>query len=177
MPDQAGRGRPRDAAAHAAVLTAAAELLDQGGLPAVTIETVSARSGVSKPTIYRYWPNRTAAVYQTRAGTVFAQLVAATVTDPQAAERLRDRFLAARRADLTSLWQRAVDLGQARPGIGADIAIDVLLSPIVCRLLVGHAPFGPAEAAQFADAALCGLLTPASPARAPVATTQYPDGI
>jgi AcrR family transcriptional regulator len=194
MPDQAGRGRPRDAAAHAAVLTAAAELLDQGGLPAVTIETVSARSGVSKPTIYRYWPNRTAvaieafaqhmaghvplastgdprrdlaeqvrrvaAFYQTQAGTVFAQLLAATVTDPQAAERLRDRFLGARRADVTRLWQRAVDLGQARPGIGADIAIDILFSPIVYRLLVGHAPFGPDEAAQFADAALSGLLTP-----------------
>jgi AcrR family transcriptional regulator len=176
---------------------AAAELLDEGGLPAVTIETVSARSGVSKPTIYRYWPNRTAvaieafaqhmaghvplagtgdprrdlaeqvrrvaAFYQTKAGTVFAQLLAATVTDPQAAGRLRDQFLADRRADVTRLWQRAVDLGQARPGIGADIAIDVLFSPIVYRLLVGHAPFGPAEAAQLADAALGGLLNPAGP--------------
>jgi AcrR family transcriptional regulator len=197
MPEQAGRGRPRDAAAHAAVLAAAAELLDEGGLPAVTIETVSARSGVSKPTIYRYWPNRTAvaieafalhmashvplastgdprrdlteqvrrvaAFYQTRAGAVFAQLLAAAVTDPHAAQRLRDRFLAVRRADVTRLWQRAVDLGQARPGISADSAIDVLFSPIIYRLLVGHAPAGPAEAAHLADAALSGLLTP--PAR------------
>ncbi|HUB39177.1 MAG TPA: hypothetical protein VMA72_10020 [Streptosporangiaceae bacterium] len=49
-----------------------------------------------------------------------------------------------------------------RPGIGADIAIDILFSPIVYRLLLGHAPLGPAEAAQFADAALSGLLTPAT---------------
>jgi hypothetical protein len=31
-----------------------------GGFPLVTIEAVSARSGVGKPTIYRYWPNRLA---------------------------------------------------------------------------------------------------------------------
>jgi AcrR family transcriptional regulator len=46
--------------AHQAVVAATAALLREGGLPAVTIDTVSARSGVSKPTIYRYWPNRTA---------------------------------------------------------------------------------------------------------------------
>lgn len=65
------------------------------------------------------------------------------------------------------LWQHAVELGQARPGVPADVAIDVLFSPIVYRLLVGHAPFGPAEAAQLADSTLSGLLTPsrAAPAR------------
>jgi AcrR family transcriptional regulator len=194
MPQPAGRGRPRDRAAHSAVLTAAADLLNEGGLPAVTVESVSARSGVSKPTIYRYWTNRTAvaidafaqhmgghvpladtgdprrdlteqvrrvaAFYRTQAGTVFAQLLAATTTDSQAAAQLRDRFLVARRAEVARLWQRAVELGQARPEISADLAIDVLFSPIVYRLLVGHASFGPAEAGQFADAALNGLLHP-----------------
>jgi len=28
----------------------------EGGLPTVTIEAVAARSGISKPTLYRYWP-------------------------------------------------------------------------------------------------------------------------
>lgn len=58
--EQRRRGRPRNEQAHAAVIEATAKLLRDGGLPAVTIEAVSAASGISKPTIYRYWPNRTA---------------------------------------------------------------------------------------------------------------------
>jgi AcrR family transcriptional regulator len=38
-------------------LAAAREILAEGGIAAVTIEEVAARSGVSRPTIYRSWPN------------------------------------------------------------------------------------------------------------------------
>ncbi len=53
-------GRPRNPAIRAAVLDAARELLAAGGLPAVTIEALAARAGVSRPTIYRHWPNSAA---------------------------------------------------------------------------------------------------------------------
>jgi AcrR family transcriptional regulator len=52
------RGRPRSDAARSAILRAAGELLDQGGLLAVTMEGVAARAGVGKPTVYRQWSNR-----------------------------------------------------------------------------------------------------------------------
>lgn len=51
------RGRPRDPRTRAAILTAARALLDKGGLTAVTIEAIATKAGVSRPTIYRYWPN------------------------------------------------------------------------------------------------------------------------
>lgn len=51
------RGRPRDPRTRAAILAAAHALLERGGLTAVTIEAISAQAGVSRPTIYRYWPN------------------------------------------------------------------------------------------------------------------------
>jgi len=51
------RGRPRDAGARTAVLAAARVLLEEGGLTAVTMDRLAARTGVGKPTIYRSWPN------------------------------------------------------------------------------------------------------------------------
>jgi AcrR family transcriptional regulator len=51
------RGRPRSEHLHAAMLNAARQLLEQGGLPAVTMEAIAERAGVGKPTVYRYWPN------------------------------------------------------------------------------------------------------------------------
>jgi AcrR family transcriptional regulator len=51
------RGRPRDPRTRAAILAAARVLLERGGLTAVTIEAIAQKAGVSRPTIYRYWPN------------------------------------------------------------------------------------------------------------------------
>lgn len=42
------------------ILTAARALLEKGGLTAVTIEGIANKAGVSRPTIYRYWPNAAA---------------------------------------------------------------------------------------------------------------------
>jgi AcrR family transcriptional regulator len=56
------RGRPRSPAARARVLRAARALVEIEGPAAVTIEALVARSGVSKPTIYRTWPNAHAVV-------------------------------------------------------------------------------------------------------------------
>ena len=54
------RGRPRNLAARSAILKAAYELLQDGGIAAVTIEAVAARAGVGRPTVYRWWPNANA---------------------------------------------------------------------------------------------------------------------
>lgn len=40
------------------MLEAAADLLVEGGLAATTIEAIAARAGVSKVTIYKWWPSR-----------------------------------------------------------------------------------------------------------------------
>ena len=51
---------PRSVRARESVLCAARELLEEGGLPAASVDAISARSGVSKATIYKHWPSRTA---------------------------------------------------------------------------------------------------------------------
>jgi AcrR family transcriptional regulator len=54
----ATRGRPRSEAAHKAILAAAADLLLDRGLPGVSMDAVAERAGVSKATIYRWWPTK-----------------------------------------------------------------------------------------------------------------------
>jgi AcrR family transcriptional regulator len=51
-------GRPRSERARLATLEAAADLLVEGGLTAATMEAIAARAGVSKVTIYKWWPSR-----------------------------------------------------------------------------------------------------------------------
>jgi AcrR family transcriptional regulator len=51
-------GRPRSERARLATLEATADLLVEGGLAAATMEAIAARAGVSKVTIYKWWPSR-----------------------------------------------------------------------------------------------------------------------
>lgn len=56
------QGRPRSERARRAILKAAGELLDSNGFAGVTAEAIAARAGVSKATIYRWWPNKAAVI-------------------------------------------------------------------------------------------------------------------
>jgi AcrR family transcriptional regulator len=91
-PDEVVRVDARVARSRHAVLSAGAELLDEGGVDAVTVEAVTARSGVAKTTIYRHWPTRdhlVAAVVEhclpeldpPRPGASFAEALDALVDD------------------------------------------------------------------------------------------------
>jgi AcrR family transcriptional regulator len=60
MTTKRARGRPRNETSRRKILQEARDLLDEGGLGAVTMDELAARTGVGKPTIYRSWPNATA---------------------------------------------------------------------------------------------------------------------
>lgn len=55
-------GRPRSEETKNAILSASYELLLEKGFQAVTVEGIAERSGVSKATIYKWWPNKAAVV-------------------------------------------------------------------------------------------------------------------
>ena len=185
---------PRSLKAKDSVLCATTELLTEGGLPAATVDAISARSGVSKATIYKHWPSRTAIAaeafgkqmaaaiplpdtgsavgdlteqvrrvsefYGGPSGQVFAQLLAACVTDPAGSPYFREFFLDARREAISELWQRALDRGEGKPEISAGTATDVLFGPIIFRLMTGHAELTREEADAVSSACLQGLLKP-----------------
>ncbi|WP_394834611.1 TetR/AcrR family transcriptional regulator [Pendulispora rubella] len=52
------RGRQRSAEIEAAILTATTELLATKSLRDVTAEAIAQRAGVSKATLYKWWPNK-----------------------------------------------------------------------------------------------------------------------
>jgi AcrR family transcriptional regulator len=52
------RGRPRSEKARLAILAAAGELMLEGGVNAASMEAIAERAGVSKATIYKWWPSR-----------------------------------------------------------------------------------------------------------------------
>lgn len=51
-------GRPRDSRLHHAILDATRELLTIGGYAELSMESVAARAGVGKKTLYRRWPSK-----------------------------------------------------------------------------------------------------------------------
>ncbi|GAB3095861.1 TetR/AcrR family transcriptional regulator [Isoptericola nanjingensis] len=68
MPDPsaspAAPHRPRSEASRRAILDASLDLCGEHGYGAVTVEAIAARAGVSKKTIYRWWPSKGAVVLE-----------------------------------------------------------------------------------------------------------------
>ncbi|HWD03458.1 MAG TPA: TetR/AcrR family transcriptional regulator [Amycolatopsis sp.] len=181
---------PRSRRVHDATLRATRELLAEGGLAAATVDAIAARSGVSKATIYKHWPSRTAVAAEAFGGMmgdalplpdtgsavgdftaqvrqvsafyatqpVFAQLLASCVTDPSGSPYFRKFFLAGRREAIATLWQRAIDRGEANPDVDVETATDLVFGPLIFRLMSGHRPLTPEEADKVTAAALGGLL-------------------
>jgi AcrR family transcriptional regulator len=96
------RGRPRSEKAHQAVLDAAAELLLAKGLSAVSMDAVAERAGVSKATIYRWWPTK-------------ETLALDALYTEWAAARPYPRDTGSLRGDLLSLLRPWARLASSRP--------------------------------------------------------------
>ena len=96
------RGRPRSEQAHRAILAAAAELLLARGLSAVSMDAVAERAGVSKATIYRWWPTK-------------ETLALDALYTEWAAARPSPRDTGSLRGDLLSLLRPWAKLAGSRP--------------------------------------------------------------
>ncbi|AVG16583.1 TetR family transcriptional regulator [Chromobacterium vaccinii] len=66
-------GAARNPQTHQAILASTIEILKEVGYCGISIESVARRAGASKPTIYRWWPNKAALiaeVYESESGQV-----------------------------------------------------------------------------------------------------------
>lgn len=70
---RAGPGRPRSEESRTAVLRATSQLLHEVGLRAMTTEEIASRSGASKATIYKWWPNKYAVAFDAFLSEIMAE--------------------------------------------------------------------------------------------------------
>ncbi|GIL30853.1 TetR/AcrR family transcriptional regulator [Actinocatenispora comari] len=86
----ARRGRPRSERARRAVLAAARELLTDRGLPGLSVDDIASHAGVSKATIYRWWPTKAAVLMDAFTDAVEDRMTFPTGDDPLG--RLREQL-------------------------------------------------------------------------------------
>jgi AcrR family transcriptional regulator len=107
-------GRPRSGEASVRILRATVELLADGGAAGVSVDAVASRAGVSRPTVYRRWKNRT-------------ELIAAAIRDAFAQANPEAPDTADAWADLVTVLSNTIrlltgtDLGRVLAGLVSEL--------------------------------------------------------
>ena|SRR5256885_7069924 len=96
----------------------------------------------------------------TKTGRGIRFLIAESQHDSSLAESLRDRFIASRRAEAATVFERGIERGELRADLDVGVAIDALYGAVYYRLLVSHAPLD----STYVDT-LIGQVFPAFAAR------------
>jgi AcrR family transcriptional regulator len=160
----AARGRPRSERVRLAVLDAAADLLIEGGMAAATMEGIAARAGVSKATIYKWWPSRG----QLALDSFFNRTRDSITVDedaalPDALASLLDRLCALfRDTPSGALMRELISVGQSDPDVRAALE-ERWLRPrraITRALLTGAVGTGELPADLDVEVALDQLFGP-----------------
>jgi AcrR family transcriptional regulator len=122
------RGRKRDPAINAAILTATRELLVEVGYANLSMEAVASRASVTKPTLYLRYPSRAVLVFDA----IFGKTKARPIPDTGSI-----------RSDLGEAYRWAVDeftAPEARaaiPGLLAEVAANAELAQLIRVAVIG----------------------------------------
>ncbi|NKQ58134.1 TetR/AcrR family transcriptional regulator [Amycolatopsis sp. K13G38] len=158
---------PRLDRSRAAILSAAVELLSEGGVQRVTIEAVTARSGVARSTLYRHFRNNTELL-----AAAFRELLP-PLPEPDPALPARDRLLqlvldqADQIAHVPAMaavtWMAASGYSAETPSAGERTRLDALRQHIIDNY---RRPFDPvlteclSDSEREIDLALARLIGP-----------------
>lgn len=105
----------------------------------------------------RVYMRRLAASFAGKPGRVLASIVGGGQCQVDAAERFRERFLAPRREKGRMALQHGIAIGELRPDIDIDAALDALISPFFFRLLWRLGPCDADWADRLSDQLIRGL--------------------
>jgi AcrR family transcriptional regulator len=98
-PTRPRTGNRRNPLLHQAIIDAATEVLAKEGPIRFTIEAVAKLAGCGKPTIYRWWPSRSALLLE-----VYEQSVKQELVEPEGKDLAKD--LAAMLRKIWGLWRK-----------------------------------------------------------------------
>ncbi|MCV7282039.1 TetR/AcrR family transcriptional regulator [Mycolicibacterium flavescens] len=156
-------GRPRSEQSRLSVLRAASELLREVGLRAMTTEEIAGRSGVSKATIYKWWPNKYAVAIEAFLGQIMAE-----APDPDTGSA-REDILGVLRGlahfydgESGRVFAQLVGEGQSDPAVAAELQTH-LVAPrraLMRRVWERGVARGELRADIDADVAVDLLLSP-----------------
>jgi AcrR family transcriptional regulator len=97
-----------------------------------------------------------AAMSRTGVGRLLPCMVGATVSNPVLAAHYRERILGPRRARMAEILTRAVEVGALREDIDVDVAMDLVVGPLLYRVVfAGEVPEGYCD--RLVDEILRGL--------------------
>lgn len=116
------RGRPRSTECAAAILRATTELLDERSYPDVSIEDIAARAGVSKQTIYKWWPSKAKLAMEAcaaRAADSYPIPDTGTV-EGDLLQLLREVFALLRRGNSRATWASLIAESQSDPELATE---------------------------------------------------------
>jgi AcrR family transcriptional regulator len=122
-------GRPRSEQSRAAVLRTASELMHEVGLRAMTTEQIAGRSGVSKATIYKWWPNKYAVAVE-----AFLSEISADSADPDTGDAREDFRSVLRgvfhfyRSPSGQVFAQLIGEAQFDPSVQAELRDHLILS-------------------------------------------------
>lgn len=147
-----------------AILRATRELLGEVGFARLTIEGVAKRAGVGKPTIYRWWPDKSQLVFDAVAdlselldeeleldfedslrwfvGRVVNHLAApgtiashpALFADREAYQAIYESSIRPSQEHFRRMVRRGVEAGEVRPDTDADLLFDLVVGGLVQRM-------------------------------------------
>lgn len=97
---------------------------------------------------------RLAAFYASRQGLVAAELLGASIQQPDGPELVAEMFFRERRDATRALIREGVAAGQLQAGLEPDLVIDMLFGPLVFRLFNGRGPLDQSATDAIADMVL-----------------------
>jgi AcrR family transcriptional regulator len=92
-------------------------------------------------------------------GRVMQGLVSELAANPDLAQAFRERVVARRVQELTSILERGIERGDIRPDADIGMANELLFGPIYYRLLLSGKPLEDSLAERLVDAFLAGVRT------------------
>jgi AcrR family transcriptional regulator len=96
----------------------------------------------------------------TASGRIIRGLIDEMGRNPELADAMRESILVPRRRALTAVLARAAERGELRPGLDADVVMDLVFGPLYHRLLVTNEPVTARVTRLLTELVLRAIATP-----------------